>query len=164
SLMVALMVTLICTRCSAPPPEKPASYSERKVQDQFRSVEKYGERDPRFDKALSQLAHFYALDGRSLDAEMLYRRLLAIREQTFGPNNKAVAAVLNDLGGVVSDQGRHAEAEAIIKRALDITEKTAGADNPDTARCLASLAVVYERDGKLSEAAPLLERALSISQ
>jgi tetratricopeptide (TPR) repeat protein len=57
------------------------------------------------------------------DAEPLFRRLLAIREKSLGPDHPDVATTLNDLAELYRNAGRYADAEPLCKRALAIREK-----------------------------------------
>ncbi|MCC9000405.1 MAG: tetratricopeptide repeat protein, partial [Candidatus Contendobacter sp.] len=70
--------------------------------------------------------------GRYQEAEELYRRALAIREQALGPDHPGTAASLNNLAVVLNAQGRLADAEALHRRALAIMEKALGPNHPDT--------------------------------
>ena len=64
--------------------------------------------------------------GRYPDAEMLFKRALAIDEKAQGPEHPDVASILNNLAAVYDDEGRYAEAEPLDKRALAIQEKAWG--------------------------------------
>ena len=67
---------------------------------------------------LNNLAERYKEEGRYADAEPLYKRALAIREEELGPDHPDVAQSLNDLAALYSAQGRDADAEPLYKRAL----------------------------------------------
>ena len=69
---------------------------------------------------------FYDNQGRYADAEPLYKRALAVREKTLGPDHPDVAQTLNNLALLYYNQGRYAEAEPLYKRALAIYEKALG--------------------------------------
>ena len=67
---------------------------------------------------LNNQAELYKEQGRYADAEPLYKRALAIRENALGPDHLDVAQSLNNLADLYSAQGRHADAEPLYKRAL----------------------------------------------
>ena len=61
--------------------------------------------------------------GKYEQAEPLYKRALAIREQRLGPENRSTAAVLSDLALLYMDQGKYQQAETLFQRALAIEEQ-----------------------------------------
>jgi CHAT domain-containing protein/tetratricopeptide (TPR) repeat protein len=125
---------------------------------------RFGTSHPSYAVVLNGLAALYDAQGRNAEAEALYRRVLAIREQALGPNHPDVAATLNDLASVYQLQAKYAEAEELYKRALAIREKALGASHPDVARTLHNLGSVYLAQGKYSDAEGLYKRSLSISE
>ena len=82
--------------------------------------------------------------GQYAEAEPLFRRALAIREQALGPDHPDTATSLNNLADLYDSQGRYAEAEPLYRRALAIREQALGPDHPDTATSLNNLARLYE--------------------
>ena len=77
---------------------------------------------------LYNLALALAESGDYAGAGPLYRRALAIREITLGPDHPDVATVLNGLAVLLSSKGDYAEAEPLFRRALQIREKALGLD------------------------------------
>jgi len=71
-------------------------------------------------ESLNNLAELYRIQGRYPEAEPLYRRSLAIRERTLGPEHPSVATSLNNLAAFYHVQGRYAEAEPLYRRTLVI--------------------------------------------
>jgi tetratricopeptide (TPR) repeat protein len=59
----------------------------------------------------------YLSQGKYADAEGLYKRSLAIREEKLGRDHPDVAQTLSNLGILYRNQGKYAEAEAHYKRA-----------------------------------------------
>ena len=57
------------------------------------------------------------------DAEPLFKRALAIRENALRVDHPAVGATLNNLATLYQAQGRYADAEPAYKRSLTIKEK-----------------------------------------
>ena len=96
--------------------------------------------NPDLASALNELAsvHFYA--GRYAAAEDLFRRVLAMHRQLYGPRHPLVADDLINVGAVRHDLGYYPEAEQLQRQALDInlsyygTRSSAGRPQPDRAR------------------------------
>jgi tetratricopeptide (TPR) repeat protein len=106
----------------------------------------------------------YRDQGRYAEAEPLYRRALALREQALGPTHPDVATSLNSLGLLYHDQGRYAEAEPLYQRAIALREQALGPTHPTVAQSLNGLAVLYQEQGRYAEAEPRFKQALMISE
>jgi tetratricopeptide (TPR) repeat protein len=102
--------------------------------------------------------------GRYSDAEPLYKRALAVREQALGPDHPDVAVSLNNLAELYRAQGHYADAEPLHKRALAIREKALGPDHPGVAVSLNNLALLYQAQGRYADAERLHRRALTIRE
>ncbi len=113
-------------------------------------------------RLLSAAGSYLYYRGRYAEAEPLFKRALAIREQQLGIDHPDTAASLNNLALLYRAQGKYAEAEPLFKRALAIREQQLGIDHPDTAASLNNLALLYQAQGKYAEAEPLFKRALAI--
>jgi tetratricopeptide (TPR) repeat protein len=100
--------------------------------------------------------------GRYSEAEPLYRRALAIREEQLGATHPSTATCLNNLATLSMKQGRYSEAEPLYRRALAIREEQLGATHPNTAQSLNNLAMLSMEQGHFQEAAPLMRRAATI--
>ena len=90
------------------------------------------------------------------EAEPLYRRALAIDEQSYGPDHPNVASDLNNLAQLLQATNRLAEAEPLMRRALAIDEKSYGPDHPNVAIRLNNLAQLLQATNRLAEAEPLI--------
>ena len=102
--------------------------------------------------------------GKYDEAEPLYLRALAIREEVRGADHPDVAESLNNLGLLYRTQGQYARAEPMFHRALAIREKAFGLEHDAVAQSLNSLAWLYYEQGRYAEAEPLYERALTIRE
>jgi CHAT domain-containing protein/Flp pilus assembly protein TadD len=111
--------------------------------------------------SLNNLALLYQEQGRYADAEPLYKRSLAIRQKTLGPDHPDVATSLNNLAWLYKDQGRYADAEPLYKRSLAIKETSLGPDHPDVATALNNLAALYDNQGRYADALPIIAQTLS---
>ena len=96
-------------------------------------AEAFGPNDPRLAQTLNNLAVLYSRQGRDAEAELLYKRALAIVEKALGPEHPEVAIFLTNLAVLYSRQRRDAEAELLYRRALAIVEKALGPEHPDVA-------------------------------
>ena len=78
--------------------------------------------------------------GRYGEAEPLYRRALAIREEALGPDHPDTAPSLNNLAELSGPRAGTGRRSRCYRRALAIREKALGPDHPDTAQSLNNLA------------------------
>jgi tetratricopeptide (TPR) repeat protein len=123
-----------------------------------------GESDPR---TLADAAAFAAiLDGlgRYDESETIYRRALAVFEESFGPVHYEVAATLHNLAAVLCARGYLDEAEQLYRRALAIKEKLLAVGSADAALTRNNLGALLNLTGRPKEAAALLESAMEILQ
>ena len=102
--------------------------------------------------------------GEFEEAEPLLKRVMAVREQSLGPDHPDTATSLNNLAMLYEKQGRHKEALPLLERALDICERVLGQDHPETIISLNNLAIGYLSQGRYTEAAPIFERALAVRE
>src|SRR2546430_17610394 len=95
--------------------------------------------------SINKLAATYVLLNEPAQAEVLYKRSLAILERTQGVEHPDTASLLSQLAGVDKSQGRFAESESLYHRALAIMAKLREPQDPDYSGTLLNLAV-YNRD------------------
>jgi tetratricopeptide (TPR) repeat protein len=95
-----------------------------------------------FASALNARAVALQKSNQAAEAEPLYRRALAIAEQSDEPEVPELAAYLNNLAELLAATNRPAEAEPLYCRALAVAERNYGPDHPDVARDLNNLAVL----------------------
>ena len=115
-------------------------------------------------RLLHNLASYLNDRAQYPEAELLYQRALAIREQVLGPEHPSTAGTLNNLALLYFNQGKDEQAELLYQRALAIREQVLGPEHPDTAGTLDNLATLYSRQGKDEQAEPLYQRALAIKE
>jgi tetratricopeptide (TPR) repeat protein len=114
------------------------------------------------DRVLTKAAWYLDDRGQYSDAELLYRRSLAISEKANGSDHAHTAIGLNNLAAVYLHQGRDSEAEPLFKRALQIRETLFGLDDPVSAQILYNLGLAYSGQGRYGEAEPLYRRSVAI--
>ena len=67
--------------------------------------------------SLNNLAGLYMDQGRHKDAELLFRRSLAIFEKSAGPDHPNFVKTLINMAGVYEELGKKKEAAGFLKRA-----------------------------------------------
>lgn len=102
--------------------------------------------------------------GRDKEAEPLFKRALAIRENVLGPDHLDTRASLNHLAQFYHDLGRLTESEPLYKRALAICDKVLGPEHFETAKSVNNLATLYDNQGRAAEAETLYKRALALDE
>ena len=100
--------------------------------------------------------------GRFAQAQRLLDSALRVRESQLGPNDPAVAEVLNVLGDVAREKGDFDAAERSYQRALTIRQKAFGPVNIDVASTLSGLAALRVKQRRMSDAESLYSRALAL--
>jgi tetratricopeptide (TPR) repeat protein len=128
------------------------------------SIEKYSLTFLEAARLLDRTAIYLQDEARYTEAEPLYKRALAIREQVLGSEHPDTASVLDNLAGVYRDQGKYTEAELLYQRALVIREQILGPEHLYTSITLNNLARLYRDQGRFAEAEPLYQRALAIRE
>ena len=113
--------------------------------------------------AVNYLAELYCEQGRYVEAEVLYKRALEIKEQLFGANDKMVAPTLNNLAALYVGQGRYVEAEQLYKRDFEINRRTYGPQSMPIAKDLHELGYLYVLTGRFKEAEELYVQAIIIA-
>ncbi|HEY5922372.1 MAG TPA: serine/threonine-protein kinase [Kofleriaceae bacterium] len=92
-------------------------------------------------------------------AAAIYKRALAIIEETVSPNHPRCGAILGNLAGIEFGEGRFQESIALNKRAIAVTEAGFGADSPELGQSLNGLAQPLWALGRFDEAFELIDRA-----
>lgn len=98
------------------------------------------------------------------EAEILYRRELAIYERKYGPSDESVGLVQASLARVFQMQGKNAEAEQLYLVSIPRVKRRIGPYHPDVAALQIALAEIYQAGGAFSQAEPLYRDALAIRE
>jgi tetratricopeptide (TPR) repeat protein len=128
------------------PPEEPANFLARvnqlyqagKYAEAIPIAEHYakaievrnGTETPEYALALNELAYGLQATNRLSEAELMFKRALAVREKVLPEGDVAIATSLNNLASLYRAQGRLTEAEPLLKRALEMREKALPAGIP----------------------------------
>ena len=81
---------------------------------------------------MNELAVLLNSKALTTEAEPLYRRSLAIDEESYGQNHPNVARDLNNLAQLLKATNRLAEAEPLMRRALELFTASLGPEHPST--------------------------------
>jgi len=114
--------------------------------------------------SLSNLAQLKYQQKAHLVAEDLFRRALAIREQTLGADDKSVITSINNLAALYVSRGALDEAEPLLKRATAASAKRVESSQSDLAVNLNNLARLYFKRGDYAKAEPLLLQLLTLKR
>jgi CHAT domain-containing protein/tetratricopeptide (TPR) repeat protein len=114
-------------------------------------------------KAMVEQAEKLRSEGKYSEAATIWRQLLAISENAFGPDHPEVATSLSNLASLLSEQRQYASAESLCRRSLAIYEKALGADHPYVALSLNNLSQLLRQQGRFAAAEPIARRSLSMS-
>jgi tetratricopeptide (TPR) repeat protein len=139
--------------------QKDYARSGELLQTALREAEKFGADDPRLAITLHNLANLAATQGKTAEAEPLYRRALAILEKIRGPEHTQTAMARLGLADLLAAQGNDVEAEADYRGALRAFEKVLGPAHPIVLTTLERYAALLRRAGRTAEAEQLEARA-----
>lgn len=135
--------------------------AEKSLLAALEAAKKFGLQDVRLATTFHDLASVYLRQSKLAEAEISYRRSLAINEKTLGPNYPIVASTLHDLGKLLESQGRYDEAEPLYRRVLEIKENVQDNDI-DVAYARICLARTYFFQLKYEKAEPLFRHSLEL--
>ncbi len=97
-------------------------------------------------------------------AEALFRRALALREERLGRDHPDVGKSLENLMFLYVDWSRWTEAEVAAQRTVSFYERLRGPEDPQVGHFLEGLAGIYLYQGRLAEAEPVIRRVMSIME
>ena len=120
------------------------------------------ETDLKIGESYLRLAESYYEHGNFFEAEVLYIRVLNLREKAVGEYDSSLVGDLNNLANVLCQQGKFEAAEPHIKRAVHIMEQNGANGSIELAESLSSLAGIYFQQEKFAECEPLLQKSLLI--
>ena len=114
---------------------------------------------------LNNLAALYQRQQRYADAEPLFKRSLAIREKTLGPEHPDVGAVAEQSGDALREAGPPRRLRAVVQASAgDLRERRQVRSIPRSRRVLNNLGQVAKVQGRYAEAEPLIKRSLAIRE
>jgi tetratricopeptide (TPR) repeat protein len=112
--------------------------------------------------ALHHLALVYSESKRFADADDLFRRSLALTEETLGPSHPEVGFCLGHHAQLLSRAGKPAESEVEYRRAIAAVEQSSGRNSVWLAQLLKEYGAILRKLGRRTEARGVEERAESL--
>lgn len=106
----------------------------------------FGENDPRYAGAITNLAAMYKTYGNFEEAEKFYLEAKSIFEAKMGKDNPTMASVLNNLADLYSTQRMFEKAEPFYNEAVRLLEGANDYINLSTV--LENMAVMYRNTGR----------------
>ena len=100
--------------------------------------------------------------GDFSSAERIYRRVIEVREQVYGPRHPDYAEALASLGMLYHDMDRDDESLALLTESAELVNVSLGALHPKYADQLMKLSVVTSSLGRHHDALALLEQCEEI--
>ncbi|MGI8509130.1 MAG: protein kinase family protein [Gemmatimonadaceae bacterium] len=113
--------------------------------------------------SLNDLGLATMLENRLPEAEQLFRQVLMVARQLYGPSSPAVAIVLGNHAMVRESRGDLAGAERLYRQASAVYAKAGGRELPEKSYTLENLAGVLATEGRFSEAEPLFRQAMEVA-
>lgn len=127
-----------------------------------RALETRGAHDKGVLIAATQLAGQLRGQQQLPQALTLCRALVALREETNGPQSLETASALLDLGECLRKLKEYAEAETAFARAVAVRRVRCGSVHPQMGSALNAYGVLLQEQGKSAEAASVLKEAFAI--
>ena len=116
---------------------------------------KIGDGSPGWEAALltcESLALLYTSQRRYGEAEYLFKEILKLREEEFGPEHPETCSTLAGFGHLFKHQNKNAEAAELLLRALEGQKNVLGVDHPATIRTKKELeSVQRQQEGEKNE-------------
>ncbi len=97
-------------------------------------------------------------------AQVLYERIITIRERILGPEHPDVGMAIGNLANLLAARGASDEPLALYQRSLVVLESAYGSDHPTVAQALNNLGGALLQRGRMDEGLPLHQRALAIRE
>ncbi|MGH7719708.1 MAG: tetratricopeptide repeat protein [Gemmatimonadaceae bacterium] len=130
----------------------------------IREARQLGSEDLRMAASLSSLGLLKYKQRDLVQAEMLLRQSLTIRERSLGAEHVGVVQSMSYLAAVYYARGELDRADDLFRRALRISERHLGEDHPDVATMISNLAQLHFKRGDFASAGQLLTRLLAVRE
>ncbi len=109
----------------------------------------------------SRQASQYWQQGRTKEAEALYKQALVVAEQTAGQDTPALITCLEDLTGFYMSCRKMEEAEPLVARLVSIRARISDADDSLLLAAVDNLAEIYKQTDRLGDAITLYKFMLA---
>jgi tetratricopeptide (TPR) repeat protein len=144
--------------------ERKYAEAEKAFLAAIKEARQLGAEDLRMAASLSSLGLLKYKQRDLVQAEMLLRQSLSIRERTLGSEHVGIVQSMSYLAAVYYARGELDRADELFRRALRISEKHLGEDHPDVATMISNLAQLHFKRGDFASAGQLLTRLLGIRE
>lgn len=131
-------------------------------QSALAEADTFAEGDGRRVASLEGLAQAHLAKGDLDEAESLYKRALALRQEKQGAEHVDLAGAQNNIGVVYFKKGNYKDALNAFERALVMRRKSLGNDHLDVGKVLYHLALACHADKRFDEADGHYRKALDI--
>ena len=132
----------------------PISERIKQVQDIYAKADEWAKEsalpDEKYDGLLRVYSSFLYNYGLYKAAELVYLRLIALREKLYGPEHPVTATSYNNIGALYNYQGDYAKALEYYKKALDIRERVLGSKHPKTKTVRRNIEICREEMQRLN--------------
>ncbi|MBX7077830.1 MAG: serine/threonine-protein kinase [Nannocystaceae bacterium] len=125
---------------------------------------RFGEQHPDYGRVLASLAACDFRSGNLDDAEVGFRKALAIRARDLPPDAVGLVPLRTNLALIAFSRGRWREAADELGAVLAIRERALGPEDPGIAGVLVNLSLAQARLGELDAAVASAQRALALRQ
>lgn len=143
-------------------PEQEKNKANLWVQSQEKQLRQQGVDDTGVLSSLKELAETCCSEGKNLEAEAIWMRLLEILPRAYGENNLMSGLLLRQLATFYRSQKRYGEAESVLKQSLQIFQQLYGSEHPSVGIAFNDLAGLYYRQGRYREAEAYYLQAIPI--
>jgi nucleoside phosphorylase/tetratricopeptide (TPR) repeat protein len=113
---------------------------------------------------IENIANCLYEDGKYHEAEVLYTKLLRIKQVETEPNHPSALYSMAQLTVTYWKQGRLKEAERLGVQVLELKRTVLGAEHPETLTSMSNLASVYADQGRWNEAVKLWVHVMEMSK
>ncbi|KAL2810853.1 hypothetical protein BJX63DRAFT_303421 [Aspergillus granulosus] len=118
------------------------------------------ERPVEFDILMS-IASILGKQDNNTEAEEMYRRAVAGREQVLGKEHPHTLTSIHNLGSTLNDQGKYKQAEEMFRQAVAGQEQILGKEHRDTLTSTHDLGSALNDQGKYEQAEEMYRRAVA---
>lgn len=125
-------------------------------------TQNYGEKSEAHIDSYRRLGLLKRSTGEYAESEKFLNFALSIAKEIKPENPLRVAAISNELAGILNMRAEYSSAEKLIRYALEIQTKFLKQDDTEICYTLNSLAILLRDAGKYSEAKELYEKAQTI--
>jgi len=120
--------------------------------------------DTQIPVTMSDLATVLRAQDKLVEAEPIYREVLAYYESRQPPDEINIARSLNLIASVLRDQEKFDQAEQMLRRVVEIRRRLLKSDDPDIPNSLNQLAAVLWQSGRLADAETISREVLQVRQ